>query len=134
MAASSHPDEVLSNSTGRKIQFLHSPRTDFSEDINGLDRGFKHLRFNIIPGQENSFRSRFEKERFQRDFFQLIQLRQEAEKLKPVRSIKPDIARVIMKEQNKEMIRYQPAKERQGGYGSVSSRVQLVDPMVEVDA
>jgi hypothetical protein len=29
-----------------------------------------------------------------------------------VRSIKPDIARVIMKEQNKDIIQYHPAKER----------------------
>ena len=47
-----------------------------------------------------------------------MQLKQEAEKLKPVRSIKPDIARVIMKEQNKDVIRYQPARERQGVSGS----------------
>ena len=63
-----------------------------------MEEGFRHLRFNIIPGQENSFRQRFETEHFQHDFFRLHQLRKEAEKLKPVRSIKPDIARVIMKE------------------------------------
>jgi translation elongation factor EF-1beta len=69
MAASSHrDDEILSNSTVRKLRFLSSPQTDKSEE-EPLAHGFKHLRFNIIPGQENSFRSRFEKERFQRDFF-----------------------------------------------------------------
>jgi hypothetical protein len=49
--------------------------------------------------------------------------------LKPVRSIKPDIARIIMKEQNRDVIQYHPAKERLMS-GTASSKVSF-DPVAE---
>ena len=67
------------------------------------------MRFNIVPGQEFMLRTNLESEKFRSTFTQLHQLRQESERMKPIKSHKADIARVIMKEHNKECIKYFPS-------------------------
>ena len=66
-------------------------------------------------------RTNFESEKFRSTFTQLHQLRQESERLKPIKSQKADIARVIMKEHNKECIKYFPLKD--GSTVPISRRI-----------
>ena len=81
------------------------------------------MRFNIVPGQEFMLRTNLESEKFRSTFTQLHQLRQESERMKPIKSHKADIARVIMKEHNKECIKYFPLKDAGVSPVPVSRRI-----------
>ncbi len=83
---------------------------------NQIEEGFRSLRFNMIPGQENIMKKRFESFRFRRDISQLHQLQKTREKLAPIQADAPDIARIIMKEQTRGKLVYQ----RNGGNSSAN--------------
>lgn len=58
------------------------------------------------------FKKRFDSSRFQRDISELDQLYKLRNKLTPLKAGAPEIARIIMKEQNRGNLKYEKVKTR----------------------